>query len=141
MLVDNLMNPAYALDDPTSSAPRVGTLMRIQSAERTEDSRLALVVQGLVRVRIVEQTQKEPFTRATVQLLPDDEITASYYKSAARLMTGTNTRTAAASPEQPPGSSASSFSSASVSSRADGGSWVHTLAHAAAVVRSLLECK
>jgi Lon protease-like protein len=76
VVADNLMNPDYALDDPTSRAPRVGTLMRIQSAERTEDSRLALVVQGLVRVRVVEQTQKEPFTRATVQLLPDDEITA-----------------------------------------------------------------
>eukprot|EP00802_Teleaulax_amphioxeia_P007792 Tamp_07800.p1 GENE.Tamp_07800~~Tamp_07800.p1 ORF type:complete len:592 (-),score=123.98 Tamp_07800:658-2433(-) len=167
---DNLMNPDYALDDPTSRAPRVGTLMRIQSAERTEDSRLALVVQGLVRVRVVEQTQKEPFTRATVQLLPDDEITASYYKSAARLMTDTYTHTStlakpdintdaatgSLSPEQQSGATAPSssssssaaaaaaaaaFSSASASSasssRSDRGSWVHTLAHAAAVVSEL----
>ena len=83
---DNLMDAEYALDDPQSKAPRVGVLMRVISSDHTEDSRLSMVVQGLMRVRIVEQTQKEPYHRATVQLLPDEEITASYYPSAADLL-------------------------------------------------------
>jgi len=147
---DNLMNPDYALDDPASTAPRVGTLMRIQSASRTEDSRLALVVQGLMRVRVVEQTQKEPFNRATVQLFPDDEITASYYESAARLMASSPSSRDdvvsedvvshdVASDDVVSDDVASDHVTSLPSSRQrhDRSSWVHTLAHVAAVVSEL----
>lgn len=52
----NLMNPDYGLR-VGSKAPLVGTLMRITSWQRTKDSRLLMVVQGLARVRVIEQTQ------------------------------------------------------------------------------------
>ena len=112
----NLMHPDFNLDDPTSKAPRVGTLMRVVGAERREDSRLTCVVQGLARVRVLEQTQQAPYVRATVQLLPDAELTMSCYPLANALLKG---------------------SSADVSDSGGGGSaadwWVHTVAHAAAV--------
>ena len=44
------------------------------------------VVHFLFGVFVEAQTQKAPFSRATVQLLPDQEITASYYASAAELL-------------------------------------------------------
>jgi len=116
----NLMNPDYALDVPASKAPRVGTLMRVVSAERTADSRLTCVVQGLARVRVIEQTQKEPYARATVQLVPDDELSRACYPLANALLKG---------------------SSADVSDSGGGGGaadwWVHTVAHAAAVSTEL----
>ena len=118
---DDLMNPEYALDDQLSKAPRVGVLMRIMSAERKDDSRLAAVVQGLMRVRIVEQTQKEPYHRATVQVLPDEEITASNYASATDLMP--QVQQAARSK----GPCALQHSE----------SWIHTVAHAAAVASEM----
>jgi len=83
----NLMNPDFSLK-VGSKAPMVGVLMRIVDAERREDSRLAIVVQGLGRVRVLEETQKEPYARASVQLLPDDEIIASYYSKAKELIQG-----------------------------------------------------
>ena len=50
------MNPEYGLKIGTK-APLIGVLMRITHWERTKDSRLAIVVQGLTRVRIMEQTK------------------------------------------------------------------------------------
>jgi hypothetical protein len=94
-----------------TQAPLIGVLMRIVSARRMyvilchlficsprgifspplplasppvcrEDSRLTVLVQGLTRVRILKQTQREPYARATVQVLPDAELTASHYARA-----------------------------------------------------------
>jgi hypothetical protein len=103
-----------------------------------------------VRVRVVEQTQKEPFNRATVQLLPDDEITASYYESATRLMASSpSSRDDVVSEDVVSHDVASDdVASDDVASdhvaplpssrqRHDRSSWVHTLAHAAAVVSEL----
>ena len=55
-----------SLNQAGTKAPLVGVLMRIVSVQRQDDSRLAMVVQGLARVRVLEQTQKEPYARATV---------------------------------------------------------------------------
>jgi Lon protease-like protein len=52
--------------------------MRVVGAERREDSRLTCVVQGLARVRVLEQTQKAPYVRATVQVLYVTLICSSY---------------------------------------------------------------
>lgn len=82
------MNPDYRVRYDLkvgTQAPFIGVHMRIDSYARMQDSRLPLVVQGLARCRVMEQTQRSPFVRATVQLLPDAdtaEITASYYSSA-----------------------------------------------------------
>lgn len=75
----NLMNPEYGLR-VGSKAPLVGTLMRITSAQRTRDSRIMMVVQGLARVRVIEQTQQRPFARADVQILPDAELSSACYQ-------------------------------------------------------------
>jgi Lon protease-like protein len=87
------------------SAHLVGTLMRISSFTRRSDSRLLLVVQGLARVRVLEQTQVAPYSRATCQLLPDAEIVQAHYEAAAKELGGGE----------------------------DMEKWVHTVAHAAAV--------
>jgi Lon protease-like protein len=73
------MNPEYGLR-VGSKAPLVGTLMRITSAQRTRDSRIMMVVQGLARVRVIEPTQQRPFARADVQILPDAELSAECYR-------------------------------------------------------------
>ena len=106
------MKPEFALDNPQAKTPRVGVLMRIISATRTADSRLTCVVQGLSRVRVIEETQKvpsrakmcqenkaegvltfaqppkEPYQRASVQMLPDDEAICAGYDVADRLLKG-----------------------------------------------------
>ena len=82
------MNPEFALDNPQAKTPRVGVLMRVVSATRNADSRLTCVVQGLSRVRVIEETQKEPYQRATVQMLPDDEATCARYELAGTLLKG-----------------------------------------------------
>ena len=56
-------------------------------------------------MRVLEQTRKEPFTRAHVQLLPDDEVTRCKYPLAQQALGG--------DPRE--------------------GRWVHSVAHAAAV--------
>ena len=115
---DSLADPDFALSIG-SKQPLVGVLMRIVSAQRREDSRLALVVQGLARVRVLEQTQCVPFSRANVQLLPDAEITASYYDQATAELMGIPEERLKESPL--PGELANCEQ------------WVHTVAHAAAV--------
>ena len=101
----------------------VGVLMRIVAAERREDSRLSLIVQGLTRVRVLEQTQKHPYARATVQLLPDAEITASYYSRATTELLGI--------PEELLGSGAGG-AGVGAQERLECERWVHTVSHAAA---------
>jgi hypothetical protein len=113
----NLMNPEFGLDNPDSKTPRVGVLMRVIKAERRQDSRLTCVVQGLSRVRVLEETQKEPYARATVQHLPDDELTRVYYSRAQEILL-------ARVSNEPAGTQVGVR-------RVEG--WVHTVAHAAAV--------
>ncbi len=120
---DNLMNPDYALRVGTK-APLIGVLMRIVVAKRLEDSRLYMVVQGLARVRVLEQTQKEPYARASVQLLQDAEITASYYPTATTELMGI--------PEERLGPGVALHQDRAACER-----WVHTVSHAAAVAAEL----
>jgi len=82
---ENLGKPEYDLKIGTQ-APMVGTLMRVVSAQRSEDSRLILVVQGISRVRVLEATQMLPYSRANVQLLPDFEQLEAYQQSASRML-------------------------------------------------------
>ena len=71
----NLNNPTYRYDNPNNKATRVGTLMQITDVMEDEDSgRLGLVVQAIERFEISDVTQHEPYTIATVTLLPDEEF-------------------------------------------------------------------
>ena len=60
-----------------TQAPLIGVLMRIVSARRMY-ARAELAA----AVRKLKQTQREPYARATVQVLPDAELTASHYARA-----------------------------------------------------------
>ena len=60
---NRLTNPDFDLRVGTQ-APLIGVLMRIGSCTRMEDSRLHLIVQGLARVRVIEQTQRSPHAHA-----------------------------------------------------------------------------
>jgi len=64
---ENLGKPEFELRIGTQ-APLVGTLMRIMAVRRNEDSTLTLVVQGRARVRVLNQTQSLPYSRADVQV-------------------------------------------------------------------------
>lgn len=60
--------------------PLIGTLTRVVYHRRETDQRLTLVVQGLARAVITRATQRQPYVRADVQLLPDHEslLTAAF---------------------------------------------------------------
>ncbi|KAL3934833.1 MAG: hypothetical protein SGBAC_009528 [Bacillariaceae sp.] len=70
---ENLSNPDYALEEGTG-ATMMGTLMQIADAFEQEDGRLAIIVQGVEKIRVVTSIQSEPFAMADVQLVPDDEV-------------------------------------------------------------------
>lgn len=68
----------YALPEgsspaPPSLAPLEGTLMRVVSCVRLPDARMRILVQGLSRATIVRGTQRLPYARGDVQVLPDAE--------------------------------------------------------------------
>jgi len=54
-------------------ARKTATLMRIVNTKRTPDGRLQVLVQGMGRLRILNETQSEPFPRVDAQLLIDAE--------------------------------------------------------------------
>jgi len=61
-------------DDPSvDDLHPIGTLARVVGAVRQSDGNYALVVQGLARVRLTEVTESEPFHRAKVSLVTEDE--------------------------------------------------------------------
>ena len=95
---ENMDNPKYRLPDldqsllsnldgfdpttstaSTSSSPNqatlVGTLMQVSDYKQLDDGRLALIVQGMERFRILGATQHEPYAIATIQRIPDVEET------------------------------------------------------------------
>ncbi|MCI0440018.1 MAG: LON peptidase substrate-binding domain-containing protein, partial [Chloroflexi bacterium] len=53
--------------------PRVGTAAAILQLARTGDGTLRLIVQGIERIRVVEYTQTEPYLKAKVQVIPDQQ--------------------------------------------------------------------
>ena len=136
---NSLTNPDFDLRVGTQ-APLIGVLMRIGSCTRMEDSRLHLIVQGLARVRVIEQTQRSPFARATVQLLPDAEITASYYSLATTELMGIPAEMQAdpSAFDQQAGGSERAQPAAGGGAQSQCERWVHTVAHAAAVASEAL---
>jgi hypothetical protein len=70
---ENLSNPDYDLNDPSGAATRMGTLMQISDVLERPDGTMALIVQGVARIQILNATQTAPYAAATVQLVPDDE--------------------------------------------------------------------
>ena len=70
---DNLNNPDYDLADEASRAPRDGTLMRVRSLKRLPNNNLAIVVQGLARIRVERGLRATPYARADVRVVPDAE--------------------------------------------------------------------
>lgn len=51
--------------------------MQISDVYEQEDGRLAMIVQGVEKIRVVDSIQSEPFAVANVQLLPDEEVAQS----------------------------------------------------------------
>ena len=64
---------AHATMLEPGKARACGTLMRVANTKRTPDGRLQVLVQGLGRLRILNETTQEPFPRAEVQLMVDAE--------------------------------------------------------------------
>ena len=62
----------------------VGTIAIIHRLFRAPDDTIRLLVQGLVRFRLVEMVQKEPYYRASIQLLPEDVETGLEIDALAR---------------------------------------------------------
>lgn len=54
-------------------ARAAGTLMRVANTKRTSDGRLQVLVQGLAKVRILNESRSEPFPRVDVQVQVDAE--------------------------------------------------------------------
>ena len=81
---ESLGKPEYELR-PGTQAPLAGTLVKIVLAQREQDSRLSLVVQGLARGSILKQTQALPYARGHVQLLPDMEALIAGARAARRV--------------------------------------------------------
>ena len=48
--------------------------MQISDVYEQDDGRLAMIVQGVEKFRVVSSIQSEPYAIANVQLLPDDEV-------------------------------------------------------------------
>jgi ATP-dependent Lon protease len=65
--------------DPSAESPgrdglhSVGTLTLIHKVLKQQDGTLRLIVQGLGRFRLLEVVQEEPFLRARVESIPDDD--------------------------------------------------------------------
>jgi len=70
---ENLGNPEYELKEGTK-APLIGTLMQITDAQLEDDGRLTVVVQALERFKVVEVEREQPYSVATVEILPDEEL-------------------------------------------------------------------
>ena len=64
---------AQALAMGDGRARATGTLMRVVNTKRTSDGRLQVLVQGLGRLRILEEVRSEPFPRVDAQLMVDAE--------------------------------------------------------------------
>ena len=79
---DSLGKEGYELRPGTKSS-LVGTLMRVSFAQREQDSRLTLVVQGLARGVVLRPTQDLPYSRGDVLLLPDAEALREAARAAA----------------------------------------------------------
>ena len=79
---DSLGKEGYELRPGTKSS-LVGTLMRVSFAQREQDSRLTLVVQGLARGVVLRPTQDLPYSRGDVLLLPDAEALRDAARAAA----------------------------------------------------------
>jgi hypothetical protein len=74
----NLYNPDFRYDNPNTKACHVGTLMQISDVmDVVEDGRLGLIVQAIERFEITNVTQHEPYTMATVRLLPEEELAST----------------------------------------------------------------
>ena len=73
-----------ALDKPESlltrgtTAPTIGSLMRIREVRRLDSGRLAIVSEALVRFRVLRGTQALPYSRADIEMLPDAEETTAW---------------------------------------------------------------
>jgi Lon protease-like protein len=77
---ENLDNPQYRFNAGTQ-ATFVGTLLQVTDYQQLDDGRLALIVQGLERFRVVKATQHVPYAIATIQLDSDLEISSSFAKA------------------------------------------------------------
>eukprot|EP00592_Proboscia_alata_P026206 CAMPEP_0194446264 /NCGR_PEP_ID=MMETSP0176-20130528/128338_1 /TAXON_ID=216777 /ORGANISM="Proboscia alata, Strain PI-D3" /LENGTH=412 /DNA_ID=CAMNT_0039272947 /DNA_START=463 /DNA_END=1701 /DNA_ORIENTATION=- len=70
---ENLGNPEYELKEGTK-APLVGTLMQITEAQLENDGTLTVAVQALERIKVVEVEREKPYSVATVEIFPDEEL-------------------------------------------------------------------
>lgn len=64
---------AHATVREAGRARTVGTLMRVANTKRTSDGRLQVLVQGLGRLRILNETRSTPFPQVDAQLIVDAE--------------------------------------------------------------------
>ncbi len=70
----------FASKDPEVEEPNpdqvseVGTAAVVHRMLRAPDGSIRLIVQGLERIRITEYVQTEPYLRAKVEVLPDEEV-------------------------------------------------------------------
>jgi ATP-dependent Lon protease len=67
------------LDDPDLEEPnpdqiyQVGTAAIVHRMLRAPDGTIRLIVQGIERIRVLEFLQEQPYLRARVEEIPDDE--------------------------------------------------------------------
>ena len=64
---------AHATMLEAGKARTSGTLMRVVNTKRTSDGRLQVLVQGLGRLRLLNETRREPYPRVDAQLMVDAE--------------------------------------------------------------------
>ena len=64
---------AHATVPTEGRARAAGTLMRLVNTKRTADGRLQVLVQGLGKLRIINETRRDPFPRVDAQLVVDAE--------------------------------------------------------------------
>jgi ATP-dependent Lon protease len=60
-------------EPPPDQIYEVGTAAMVHRMLRAPDGTIRLIVQGLERIKIAEYIQQEPYLRAEIEVLPDDE--------------------------------------------------------------------
>jgi len=73
----SMSDPQYALR-PGTQAPLVGVVMEIENYEWMPDGRLFLQATAIGKMRVLEVTQEQPYSRANVEWLPDNEEVESF---------------------------------------------------------------
>ncbi|GLI63106.1 hypothetical protein VaNZ11_006010, partial [Volvox africanus] len=87
----NLGAPEWALCAAGSRAPTVGVLMEVNRAVRLEDGKLMILATALCRIKVRQCVSETPYSRASVEVLHDDELLESFHITALQAALGTVT--------------------------------------------------